>query len=651
MNGTKKILFAGLLIFIFSVPVVGNATDEQLQENKEATMEEVVVTGTRTQEEISKVPANVTVIKEKDIKQSNAKNVPDLLRSEEGIVVRDYFGNGKTVSVDLRGFGEAAAPNTLVLVDGRRVNAIDISGVDWTQIPLEQIERIEIVRGTGSVLYGDNAVGGVINIITKIPRKKPSLKASTTLGSYGRNKEAASLSGGRENIAASLYSSCDSTNGYRENSDIRSKDIGGKIVLDPIDILSLNISGSYHTDTYGLPGSLSKDEVDRNRRATKSPLDNANTTDKYAKIGMDLDLGNSGSFVGDLSYRKRGIESNFVSWMWNSESETKAWGFTPRYIWGGELINHKNTFITGADFYWTDMDILTSDEDINKNSSGIYFNNEFSILKDLTISVGARRESVEYEFKTSTSKLQPTERKNAYSAGLSYTYQGGSSIFLRANKSFRFPLTDELFSLFSGLNRDLQPQTGKHYEMGIRHYFTPKMYLAVTLFRAAIDSEIFYNPSTYTNENHPETLHRGIEIGAKAEISRFLTCYGNYSFEKATFEEEPFKDNDIPAVPRHKGNLGLRSHGLAPGVIFTTEYNYVGSSYAISDQSNQYGKLDHYYTIDSRVSYECKNTEAFLGVNNLTGKEYSQYAAAGGSGLVFYPSPERNWVVGLKVRF
>ena len=65
---------------------------------------------------------------------------------------------GKSASVDIRGFGETAPLNTLVLVDGRRVNEIDLSGVDWTQIPLDQIERIEIVRGAGSVLYGDNAL-------------------------------------------------------------------------------------------------------------------------------------------------------------------------------------------------------------------------------------------------------------------------------------------------------------------------------------------------------------------------------------------------------------------------------------------------------------------------------------------------------------
>jgi iron complex outermembrane receptor protein len=85
-----------------------------------------------------------------------------------GLQVTDVTGNGRSYRVDLRGFGETAQSNTLVLVDGRRINQADLSGTDWTLIPLDRVKRVEIIRGArGSVLYGDNASGGVINIITK----------------------------------------------------------------------------------------------------------------------------------------------------------------------------------------------------------------------------------------------------------------------------------------------------------------------------------------------------------------------------------------------------------------------------------------------------------------------------------------------------
>ena len=141
----------------------------EAEEEEEVAVElkEVVVTATRDWEEERKVPYNVSVITEADIRRSNAQNVADVLRTVAGVFVSDWTANRKSVTVDIRGFGEAGPSNSLVLVDGRRVNQIDLSGTDWTQIPLDQVERIEVIRGGGNVLYGDNAVGGVVNIITK----------------------------------------------------------------------------------------------------------------------------------------------------------------------------------------------------------------------------------------------------------------------------------------------------------------------------------------------------------------------------------------------------------------------------------------------------------------------------------------------------
>ena len=130
--------------------------------------QEVVVTPTRRDEPLARVPAPVTVITATEIARSTARDIPDVLRSHAGVSVTDITGNRRNYRVDLRGFGETASSNTLVLVDGRRVTLPDLSGTDWFQIPLDRVERIEVTKGSrGSVLYGDNATGGVINIITK----------------------------------------------------------------------------------------------------------------------------------------------------------------------------------------------------------------------------------------------------------------------------------------------------------------------------------------------------------------------------------------------------------------------------------------------------------------------------------------------------
>jgi iron complex outermembrane receptor protein len=669
-----------LIVIMFFVPSPAHAQEDRKPTRAPVTLDEVVVTGTRSEEKIERIPANVTVIDQEDIQNSNAKNVADLLRYEEGIVVRDLLSNGKSAQVDMRGFGESAPYNNLVLVDGRRVNEIDLSGVDWTQIPLDQIEKIEIVRGTGTVLYGDNAVGGVINIITKTPSDRLTASAGAVAGSYGRNKEYASVSGGQGPLAASLYGSYDATHGYRENNNFRAKDVGGKLVYDVASFLSVNVAGSYHTDDYGLPGPLTKEQLSQNRRASLDPQDKAETEDGYIKLGSDLLLGNWGNLVTDLSYRNRDSKSDFPDSLFPYviDSHIETYGFTPRYVHKSDVMGHKNTLITGIDLYWIDQELktysgflsssttLTGLADISRDSYGLYVNDDFSVLENLILTVGARHEKAEYDLHQTDLSAFPLapldetvkESENAYTAGLTWLYSGKSALFGRYNRSFRFPLTDELvlFDYVAGrirVNPDLKPQTGDHYEVGARHFFTPNLQGNITLFRAEIKDEIFFNKAIFTNENYEQTLHQGVEIGARAELFERLTLFGNYAYEKATFRKGPFDGKDIPAVPRNKFNLGFRIHDMIPNLVFSADYFYVGDSYLISDQANRFDKLESYYTINLRLSYAWKWLNVFAGVNNVTDQKYSEYGLIGGftSTPYYYPAPERNWVGGIEIRY
>ncbi len=671
----KRMALFGLVV-VLVLPGVAQTMEEPKEKEVLQTLETVLVTGTRMEQNVESVPANVTVIDREDIKQSNAKNVPDLLRAQEGIVVRDLLGNGKSAQVDLRGFGETGPFNTLVLVDGRRINEVDLSGVDWTQIPLDQIERVEIVRGTGTVLYGDNASGGVINIITKTPAQVLRVQFGETLGSYERHKEGLSLNGGSQRVAASIFASRDRTNGYRENNEFETKDVGGKIVFDPTESLSLTLNASYHADEYGQPGAIPETLLASDRRAARFPFDDAESTDKYMKLDVDMDLGTPGRLSADVSFRDRESESTFVEFISGEKRETQTWGFTPRYVWSGAISNHSNTLIAGIDLYRAEQDLktffaftpppaLSGTSNTDRDSSGFYVHNEFSLLENLLFSVGARRERVKYDLSQQDLAfgLAPlddklTERESAYTAGLVFLYNRNSSVFVRANRSFRFPLVDELivFDFMNGrinVNSELSAQVGRHYEVGFRHHFNKALQANLTLYHAKFEDEIFFNTANFANENHPETRHRGIEVGGKADLLRWVTVLGNYTYAKATFEKDPFKDNDIPAVPKRKAHVGLRIHDILPGLVLSSDYNYVGSSFAISDQVNGFNKLGRYATIDARVSYAWNRLEAFFGVNNITDKKYAEYAVIGGSprGLNFHPAPERNVVGGLTITF
>ena len=649
-----------------------------LAQDQEVTLEEVVVTATRDTQEIRKIPANVTVITKEEIGQSNAQNVVDLLRNEADIQVEDYYGNGKSAVVDIRGFGETGPLNTLVLVDGRRVNAIDLSGVDWTQIPLDQVERIEIIRGAGSVLYGDNAAGGVINIITKKPEKPFSASAEVVGGSYGYNRESASVSGKWGPLSAILNTSHNSTDGYRENAFLRAEDVGGKVTYDLNENISFNLSGSFHQDDQGLPGALPKAIYEVDRRATLAPDDKAKTDDQYLDLGAKAKLWDFGRLEMDLSYRNREVNTFWQSYSEKDQSNISTWGVTPRYILEKPLWILPNKLTLGLDFYDSDSKVLSESSfgsgrvEVTKQSTGAYVLDELSLLKSLILSMGYREEWATYDLFQEIPRA--TDKENisepAWNVSLDYLFDKKSSAWLGVKRSFRFPVSDELIQYFPvfEVNRSMKPQTGYQYEAGVRHAFTDQIETSLTLFCIENRDEIFFNPYTYTNENFPKTERLGIELGTKVKPLRWLTLWGNYSYIKPTLQAEPYSGNDIPGVPRHKGSLGadvqigrllierldLSGHlgRICDGLLFSTSANLVGSRYFISDWANQDDKLGGYYSINAKLSYTWKGLKAFVGVNNLTNQKYSEFGVVNATGAqYFYPSPGRNFIGGMSYIF
>jgi iron complex outermembrane recepter protein len=668
----KRFTFSiGFFLLFVSIPF------SLLAQEKEVTLEEVVVTATRDVEEIRKIPANVTVISREEIERSYTQTTVDLLRNEVGVIVNDLRGTGKSVFMDIRGFGEIGPLNTLVLVDGRRVNEIDLSGVDWTQIPLDQIERIEIIRGSGSVLYGDNAAAGVINIITKRPQKPLSFEAGVTGGSYHYNNETASVSGKWGSFSGILNAGYKATEGYRDNGFLRAKDVGGRLIYDVNDRLSFNLSGNFHKDDTGLPGNLTKEQIHTlGRRATDAPDDRAETDDMYGALGMRARLGDPGRIEAEFSYRHREVSTFFFDTFsqpsFDDRRNLTAWGFTPRYFLETPVWNHANKLTLGVDLYKSDSVIFSnsafSDPAQNrteaaKKSTGVYLLDEFSILENFILSLGYRHEWVTYDLSQETpdSKDKLKDNEAAWNAGLDYFYDRKSSLFLSVKRSFRFPVTDELIEFIFDpvnffqvtevrLNPAIKPQTGHQYEAGIRHAFTDRIEANATLFRIDTEDEIFFNPVTFSNENYPRTRRLGAEVGATFKPFQWLGLWGNYSYTRSRLRKGPFSGNDIPFVPRHKASAGADIH-LGKGFLFDARANFVGSRHLISDFENAVDRLDKYYTVDTRLSYAYKGLKAFVGINNLFNRKYAEFGSFVGGTQFFSPSPERNYMAGVSYTF
>ena len=268
------------------------------------TEDSVVVTATRFPEDARRLPASTTVISADDIQKSAARTLPELLQEQTGITMKDFFGNnGASTSVDLRGFGVTGGQNTLILVDGRRVSDIDLTSVQWAAIPLAGVERIEILRGTGAVLYGDGASAGVINIVTRSP-----LKLGTALEAFGRTATfntqegqvyasyVSRIPGANFGINASVYGF--SSDGYRANNRNEQHNNAANLRWAFADT-TLDLRAGSDSQELRLPGarriqpSIGLDEYATDPRGAQTPLDYSSRDGKRAGIALGQRFGDA----------------------------------------------------------------------------------------------------------------------------------------------------------------------------------------------------------------------------------------------------------------------------------------------------------------------------------------------------------------------
>ena len=207
-------------IFLVAIATTSNlvyAADEMTESSVVATP--VIVTASRFTTSIETAPVNITTLTADDISRSNLATLSDVLETVPGIFVSNLFGiSGSKAKIDMGGFGGNNGQNTLILLNGRRLNDVDLQGANLATIPLDSIAQIEIVHGNSTVLYGDNAVSGVINIVTKNGFDGKQAKLKLQVGSFQTQRLSGDLRTHRDNTALSLAFDALKSNGYRDNS-------------------------------------------------------------------------------------------------------------------------------------------------------------------------------------------------------------------------------------------------------------------------------------------------------------------------------------------------------------------------------------------------------------------------------------------------
>ncbi len=668
-----------VLVVLMAVVMAGSVLAQ------EADLGKIVVTPSRAAEDAAVAPSYVKVITREDIAATGAVSVPEVLAQEAGVHVVNR-GSVKNTTLDIGGYNDAAVSNVLVLLNGRRLNPSDSSGPDMAQIPLEAVERIEVIRGGASVLYGDNAVGGVVNIITRKGWDGLSGAVAIEAGSYGLRKESAQVSAGSKAVTVYALGSTQEAKGYRANNVFRASDGQATVNWKAAALLQVGVEGGWHEDHYGMPSGLSVAQlVTLGRRGTRKPDDDGATRDRFIRFTADwtpLDPGGDfGTLSLDYTHRDRDIYGVVyyppTDFEW---TKTGALNDTAglKYTINGTVAGKNAGLVTGIDLghdsshtldeYYSPVPGGSSYQDIHiaREQQGYYARGEYEVLNHVTADIGTRYEKAEYTF-TNRSALTKTKAEptaSLWGGGLKYDYAPGSNVFIRADETFRFLNTDEWFSRWSGLNTALKQQSGIDYRMGIKQAFGEVAEVRATPFLTQNRHEIFLDPTVWpgNNGNYGRTRRLGVDAGSTFHLASLIEQSWlkladidvDYSYLDARFEGGVFDAKKIPLVPGHQVSVGFDAITRA-GLSWHVKTRLMSAQFGINDDANTKPALKPSIVTDTRVGCKLKSSwETFVGVNNIFNERYYDYLAYGTGGSAsadYYPAMDRHYIAGVKYTF
>ena len=662
----------------------------------------VIVTTTRFAETTGQPTPGVTVITAEDIRNSPAQTVPDLLSQQAGINVRDFYGNNAAgATVDMRGFGASGSQNTLILVDGRRIGDIDISGVQWSTVPLGAIDRIEIVRGSGAVLFGDGASAGVINIITRSPQDRAT--SATVEGRYGAyDTRELQLRGNYAGKYAgfSLQAVDLASGGYRDNNRNRQSNLLADFYWLPgVGELTLKLAAD--RQSVRLPGarqvqpSTGVNQFISDKRGAQTPLDYATRDGDRAVLDWRVATG-FGEF--NLSGGWRGKEqTSYFDFSGSPDYrivDLNVLSLTPRVKVNLPIAGHANTLVAGVDWYRWDYRLLVSDTPGNitrpvntisatQQNTALYAQDTFQFTDRFALTAGARHEQLRIDASDRYDATAPgaffgsgapagsqRELGRAYELGVRYQLAAQTTLSAKTGSSFRFANVDEIYessATFTNQFQFLRPQKARTHEVGFETRGAPGR-LRASVFLMDVRDEIHLDPFTtgIGNTNLPPSRRRGLELDGQWQAAKSVTLGAAYSYIDAKFREGVLPGGaftttnvliagkTVPLVPRNKLSVNA-AWSVTERTRLSAVANYVGAQNMDNDEGNTLGtKIPAYTVVDMKLLYRNGPWTIGAAVNNLFNRSYYNYAVRSqfvADRYNVYPLPQRNASVNVAYTF
>ena len=609
-----------------------------------------------------------------DIKNSNATNIYDFLSQNTSLSLAASSGNRFSKKISARGYGlTIGSHNLVVTLNGTRLNNIDTSGPDIAGVNINDIERIEITKGTGSVIYGDSAMAGAIHFYTK---KNSETKVSTTFGNYGVRQTSASFGINDEKI--DLNVSMDShkhdgfhkaaTGGVKDKGEQTKSNIGGTYTTDGGTEISLDLYRTNSDIRYPNYLSDAQFEADPTGNGSGSRYTYRDAESSTTNFKIKRNWGENFEFTTNRSAIDK-ESKNYYSWSGatvdNYKYDYKSNDYLLTYTNGDIKIDSGINMFDGK--RTVESTSSTSRNTTSKENLGVFSQLQY-FSNDSVFTIGARKEKVDYKYNPeSGTALSGEYDLNAFDIGLNTSLSPNISIFTNYNHAFQAPLIDRFFisatwpatgQVFNGF---VKPSKSRTFNIGLNH-LTDNSKTKVTVYRSNVKDEMFLCKSnaasdcgTFGNNLNLDKSHKqGLELQNKYVFSPKWSTDLNYAYTIAKIDSD---DKGAGAL-NGKTNPMTSKHNISASVIYsysdkanmTLTQKYRSEAFAEEDYANIFTKKQpEYNSTNFNLSYNPNDDLSFsLDVENLFENSYGTRLR---DNVIYPDNSTRNIKAGLTYKF
>ena len=650
-------------------------------------LQPITVHASRFEEKPSDALPQTFHITAQEILDSGATNVSEALSRAAGLPTRINLDGSTNAVVDLRGFGEAASNNLVVMLDGVRLSENEQTAARTSMIPMEVIDHIEITRGGNSVLYGDGATGGTINIVTK-KRVGNVTVASAGIGSYSAYQASLFHALQQDNLDLSLFAKQQGSDNYRDSARGKEQSLGLNLVNRVDGATELGARFFISQEKNKLPGAL--------------PLAYLNASPRMAQVAgynWDADVNSHsltlfgvkriGSAEFSMEWNRR-IRANTDSYSFDAQTVHAGYnlpGWTQSHGDSNSRVNNQsisprvklndflwdnNTLLLGHDWAQTTkvgVGQLTesfspnvmdySNYDFSFRTSGTYLRDNFQLTPSDRITLGFRSQSYSQDknlYYSSTTypdtSLDSWARHgNAIARELQYSKDWSSqwSHYVRFSQNFRIPNVDDN-SNAAWVNmapKLLDVQTSNDLDIGTNIQFA-RSHAELAYFNSHVNNEIGYDPSQWGNVNFASTRREGFNLRYKLFLSTQWTFRASWQTVNAKFVEGTYSGNRVPNVANNSGSLSL-DYGLSARQTLTATTRFASGHYMAGDFNNQQAQVPGYAVQDLSYRLTDKQWSLNATLGNVFNKAYADVGIYQSSTAYYslyrttvYPNPGRN---------